>query len=202
MLKCGIVVFQGTNCEVDTARACNFMGFETEFIWANDKITKNYDLIILAGGFSYGDCISSGRIAKFTPAIQSLPIGKTLIVGICNGFQILCELNLLAGTLLYNKSGKFISKYSKIKFNDKILTIPIAHHQGNYYIPKEEKDISKNILMTYINDENGSDKKIAGLYDKQKKIMGMMPHPERAVFSETGGTDGRIIFEYIKNEIR
>lgn len=203
MPSCAIIVFAGTNCDIDTFRACEFMGFKAEYISANAPITKHYDLIILPGGFSYGDYISSGRIAKFTPAMQTLPIKNSLIVGICNGFQILCELNLLQGTLLCNKSTKFLSKFSKINFQNELLTIPIAHHQGNYFIqPEKKNEIKKQIFMTYNEDENGSDEKIAGLYDKKNRIIGMMPHPERAVFKETGYTDGRIIFEFLKNEIR
>ena len=203
MPRCGIIVFQGTNCEVDTYRACEYMGLKPEYIWADECITKIYDLIIIPGGFSYGDCISSGRIAKFTSAIKTLPLRETLIVGICNGFQILCETKLLNGALLTNKNTKFLSKYSKIIFQGKELIIPIAHHQGNFYSPdKINKKFQEQILMTYANDENGSDFKIAGLYDKRNKIIGMMPHPERAIFKETGSTDGRIIFEFIKNEIR
>lgn len=203
MPSCAIIVFAGTNCDMDTFRACEFMGFKTEYISANTTIAKHYDIIIIPGGFSYGDYISSGRIAKFTPAMRTLPIKNSLIVGICNGFQILCELNLLHGTLLCNNSTKFLSKFSKINFQNKLLTIPIAHHQGNYFLqPEKKNEIKKQILMTYDENENGSDEKIAGLYDKKNRIIGMMPHPERAVFKETGHTDGRIIFEFLKNEIR
>lgn len=120
-LKVGIITFLGTNCEQDTKRACEFFGWDTEFIWQNDKIEKKYDLIFIPGGFSYGDHISSGRIAKLSPAVKSLPIGKTLIVGICNGFQILCEAKLLPGALTDNQNIKFISKVSELNFYDVTL---------------------------------------------------------------------------------
>lgn len=197
-VKAGIIVFLGTNCEQDTKRACEYLGWDTEYIWQDDIISKNYDVIFLPGGFSYGDHISSGRIAKLSNAVKSLPIGKSLIVGICNGFQILCEAKLLHGALIDNQNIKFISKVSDLNFNDELIQLPIAHHQGNYFC--ENIDESQ-ILMTYKNNENGSDMSIAGIYDRRNKIIGMMPHPERAVFEELGLTDGRKVFDFVKNQI-
>ena len=197
-LKVGIVVFLGTNCEQDTKRACEFFGWDIEYIWQDEIITKPYDLIIIPGGFSYGDHISSGRIAKLSPAIKSLPVGKSLIVGICNGFQILCEAKLLSGALTDNQNINFISKVADLNFLGEQILLPIAHHQGNYVC--ENLDESQ-IIMTYKHNENGSDMSIAGIYDRQNKIIGMMPHPERAVFAELGLTDGRNVFDFIKNEI-
>lgn len=197
-LKVGIIVFLGTNCEQDTKRACDFFGWDSEYIWQNDQIEKNYDLIFIPGGFSYGDHISSGRIAKLSPAIKSLPVGKSLIVGICNGFQVLCEAKLLSGTLTDNQNIKFLSKVSEINFQNELIRLPIAHHQGNY----TNNDIEESqILMTYNNNENGSDSAIAGIYDRKNKLIGMMPHPERAIYEELGLTDGRKVFDFIKNEI-
>lgn len=197
-LKVGILKFLGTNCELDTKRACDFFGWDSEFIWQDDKIQKHYDLIFIPGGFSYGDHISSGRIAKLSPVIKSLPVGESLIVGICNGFQILCETKLLPGALIENKSTKFISKISELNFRGELISLPIAHHQGNYVCDNVD---SEQIFMTYQNNENGSDFAIAGLYDRKNKIIGMMPHPERAVFEELGLIDGRKVFEFIQNEI-
>ena len=196
--KVGIVVFLGTNCEQDTKRACDFFGWDAKYIWHNDKIEEKYDLIFLPGGFSYGDHISSGRIAKLSSAVKSLPVGKSLIVGICNGFQILCEAKLLSGALIDNQNIKFISKVTDLNFNGEKITLPIAHHQGNYFCENIDK---KQILMTYQNNENGSDMSIAGVYDRKNKIIGMMPHPERAIYEELGLTDGRKVFEFVKNEI-
>lgn len=197
-LKVGIIVFLGTNCEQDTMRACQFFGWDAEYIWQDDKIEKNYDLIFIPGGFSYGDHISSGRIAKLSNAVKSLPVGKSLIVGICNGFQILCEAKLLPGALVDNKNIKFISKVSELNFQNELIRLPIAHHQGNYF----NDNIDENqILMTYTNNENGSDSAIAGIYDKNNKIIGMMPHPERAIYDELGLMDGRKVFEFLKGQI-
>lgn len=197
-LKVGIIVFLGTNCEQDTKRACDFLDWNSEYIWQDDKIEKQYDLIIIPGGFSYGDHISSGRIAKLSPAVKSLPVGKSMIVGICNGFQILCEAKLLPGALIDNQNIKFISKVSDLNFMGENISLPIAHHQGNYTCDKIDKN---QIIMTYKNNDNGSDMSIAGLYDKNNKIIGMMPHPERAIYEELGLTDGRKVFKFIKNEI-
>lgn len=197
-LKVGIIVFLGTNCEQDTKRACEFFGWDVEYIWQDEKVEKDYDLIIIPGGFSYGDHISSGRIAKLSPAVRSLPIGKSLIVGICNGFQILCEAKLLPGALIDNQNIKFLSKVSELNFQNEIIKLPIAHHQGNYTCENIDKS---QIIMTYNNNENGSDFAIAGIYDRKNKIIGMMPHPERAIYEELGLTDGRKVFEFIQNEI-
>ena len=196
MVKAGIITFLGTNCERDTKQALEFLGWDTEFIWQNDKIEKHYDIIFLPGGFSYGDHISSGRIAKLTPAVKSLPVGKSLIIGICNGFQILTEAGLLSGALTYNENLHFISKVTDLEFQNGIIQLPIAHHQGNYTGKNGEE-----IIMRYKRNVNGSDDRIAGIYDRKNKIIGMMPHPERAVFEESGLTDGRKVFEFIKNEI-
>lgn len=200
-LKVGIITFLGTNCEQDTKRACEFFGWDAEYIWQDDTIEKNYDLIFIPGGFSYGDHISSGRIAKTAPAVKSLPVGKSLIVGICNGFQVLCEAKLLPGALTDNQNIKFISKVADLDFNGEQVSLPIAHHQGNYMCEDIENFDKSQILMTYKNNENGSDLSIAGLYDRKNKIMGMMPHPERAIYKELGLIDGRKVFEFIKNEI-
>lgn len=200
-IKVGIIVFLGTNCEQDTKRACDafkLSGWDAEYIWQDEKIEKQYDLIFIPGGFSYGDHISSGRIAKLSPAVKSLPVGKSLIVGICNGFQILCEAKLLPGALVDNQNIKFISKVAELDFCGETISLPIAHHQGNYVNENIDKS---QILMTYKNNENGSDLSIAGLYDRKNKIIGMMPHPERAIYEELGLTDGRKVFEFIKNEI-
>ena len=196
-MKAGIIVFPATNCDADTKRACEFFGWSAEYIWHSDEIKKHYDVIFLPGGFSYGDYISAGRIAKFSAAVETLPLRDSLIVGICNGFQILCEKGLLKGALTDNLSCRFLSEPAKLYFQDEIITIPIAHRQGNYTVD----DLSdEDIFLKYVNNKNGSDYDIAGIYDRKTRIIGMMPHPERAVFKETGFIDGRKIFEFIKNE--
>lgn len=201
-IKAGIVTFLGTNCERDTKYALESLGWTAEYIWQDDIINKQYDVIFLPGGFSYGDHISSGRIAKLSNAVKSLPVGKTMIVGICNGFQILCESKLLSGVLTHNENMKFISKVVSLDFFCETIKIPIAHHQGNFtYSQKNGLKTDEKIIMKYKENVNGSDDNIAGIYNIKEKIIGIMPHPERAVFKELGLTDGKKIFEFIKNEI-
>lgn len=197
-IKAGIITFLGTNCEQDTKRACESFGWDAEYIWQDDVIEKKYDIIFIPGGFSYGDHISSGRIAKLSNAVKSLPIANSLIVGICNGFQVLCESKLLPGALVDNQNINFISKIVDLDFQGERISLPIAHHQGNYTC----QDIDESmILMRYMQNENGSDMNIAGLYDRKNKVIGMMPHPERAVFDELWLTDGRKVFKFLENEI-
>lgn len=193
--RAAIIVFPGTNCKKETLDACMDFGFDAKLVWHEDEI-DDFDLVILPGGFSYGDHISSGRIAKFSPIIQKLNNFKGFILGICNGFQILCEAGFLPGTLLTNQKLKFISKTVPIELCGRILNLPIAHHQGNYYY---ENELPKNIqTLRYLKNPNGSKNDIAGIWNKEKNILGLMPHPERAFFAEQNSTDGRIIFEEIK----
>jgi phosphoribosylformylglycinamidine synthase len=190
MINAGIIVFPGTTCERDTARACEFFGWEVNFIRHDEVVGTGYDIIFLPGGFSYGDNISAGRIAKSDTVVKSLPVGKTLIVGICNGFQILCEAGLLPGTLNCNDSGHFISKVVPLEFQGETINLPIAHGQGKYVG-------SGHAFMYYKDNVNGSE--IAGVIED--KIIGLMPHPERAVHSELGLTDGRRMFEFFRASI-
>ena len=192
-LRAGIVVFLGTNCEKDTKLACDIMGWNSEYIFQDEIIKKRYDIIFLPGGFSYGDYVSAGRLAKTTNAVKSLPAGKSLIVGICNGFQILCESGILPGVLTHNSNMKFISKNVKLEFGGQIITLPIAHHQGNY---KKTSEIE--VFMRYCDDVNGSDDRIAGIIDRKNKMIGMMPHPERAVGSGLKLHDGRKVFKELE----
>ena len=192
-LRAGIVVFLGTNCEKDTKLACDIMGWNSEYIFQDEIIKKRYDIIFLPGGFSYGDYVSAGRLAKTTNAVKSLPTDKSLIVGICNGFQILCESGILPGVLTHNSNMKFISKNVKLEFGGQIITLPIAHHQGNY---KKTSEIE--VFMRYCDDVNGSDDRIAGIIDRKNKVIGMMPHPERAVGSGLKLQDGRKVFKELE----
>lgn len=193
--KAAVIVFPGTNCENETLDACLAYGLDASLVWHEDEI-KDFDLVILAGGFSYGDHVSSGRIAKFSPIIERLRTFDGFILGICNGFQILCEAELLPGVLLTNKNLKFISKSVEVGFEGEVLTIPIAHHQGNYYF---EGELAPHIkTLKYINNPNGSKQDIAGLWNTSQNILGLMPHPERAFFEEQNSTDGRVIFDEIK----
>jgi len=211
-IKAGIVVFPGTNCDIDTQRACEYFGWETEFIWHDEKNLDKYDVIFLPGGFSYGDYIRAGRLAKFSPAVIALKDYVTakrgFVVGICNGFQVLCETKLLPGILSTNTNTKFICEEVELSANHsefpKTVKFAIAHGEGRYIADEEvlEEIITKDmIFLRYKDNPNGSALDIAGLYDKENKIFGMMPHPERGVFAETGNTDGRYFFQMLEKKI-
>ena len=212
-MKVAIVNFPGTNCERDTKYAFDKLGCETQIIW-HKKTDINADLIVLPGGFSYGDYLRTAAIAKFSPVMQAVLDHARkggYILGICNGFQMLLELGLLAGAMSRNINLSFISKFHHLRVvsNDnkflrccnkgEILNIPIAHGEGNYYAPADTlKSLYDEdcVLLKYC-DENGADLNpngsvdaIAGICDKNKKIFGLMPHPERAIEPILGGTDG------------
>ncbi len=209
-MKAGVVVFPGTNCDRDTFMACEEFGWETNYIWHFDTNLKEYDVIFLPGGFSYGDYIRSGRLAKFSPVMQAVKefIDKKqgFVVGICNGFQILCESGLLPGVLTDNWGTRFICKTQELNLKSRLgfpaqkIKLPIAHGEGRYLAEPEVIEKLKKedmIFLTYKNNPNGSVEDIAGLYDKKRKIIGMMPHPERAFFNETGNVDGKEVFRII-----
>lgn len=203
--KAGIVVFPGTNCDRDTFMACEEFGWKAEYIWHFETKLDVYDVIFLPGGFSYGDYLRSGRLAKFSPVMlavkEFIDNKRGFVVGICNGFQILCESGLLPGVLTDNWNTRFICNNQILDLNGKKIKLPIAHGEGRYLAEPEiinelkEKDM---IFLSYCNNPNGSIEDIAGLYDRERKIIGMMPHPERAFFDVTGNTDGKEIFKIIE----
>ena len=223
-MKFGVVVFPGSNCDHDMYfNLKTNLKQKVEFLWHKDTNLKKCDFIILPGGFSYGDYLRSGAIAQFSPIMKSVIEHANkggYVLGICNGFQILCECNLLPGTLLRNINQKFICKNLFIKAcNSCLLTkkitskdtikIPIAHAEGRYYA--DQKTIkslisNKQIMFKYcdasgeVNMEfnpNGSIKNIAGICNKEKNVLGMMPHPERACDINLNNLDGKLIFESI-----
>jgi phosphoribosylformylglycinamidine synthase I len=223
-MKVGVVVFPGTNCDRDTKWAFEKIGAKTEFIWHTDNLKdKNYDLIVLPGGFSYGDYLRSGAIARFSPIMQDVAeFAKKggYVLGICNGFQILLESHLLPGAMTRNENLHFISKFHHLKVinNDnkflqnlevgEIINIPIAHAEGNYKVDSETlKKMYDNgqVLLKYCDENgnelnpNGSVDSIAGICNETKNVFGLMPHPERAMESILGGTDGiRMLEGFLK----
>ncbi|ARJ55968.1 phosphoribosylformylglycinamidine synthase subunit PurQ [Campylobacter cuniculorum] len=211
-MKVAIIRFAGTNCEFDTVYAFEKIGAEVELIWHEEKKFKA-DLVVLPGGFSYGDYLRSAAIAKFAPAMQGvLEHAKKggFILGICNGFQMLLELKLLKGAMIHNENLSFISKNQALKIvsNDNVflrkfkkdeqIILPIAHGEGNYFADErtlkelEDKDL---ILLKYIDNPNGSILDIAGICDENKKIFGLMPHPERACEELLGSNVGLKMLE-------
>ena len=214
-MKVSILQFPGTNCEYDTQHAFNDLGAQTEIVWhKSQSIPSDTDLLVVAGGFSYGDYLRSGAIAKFSPVMKAVAEyasngGKVL--GICNGFQVLTEAGLLPGALKRNEGLHFISKHHhlKVENNDNtflkklnsgdVVNIPIAHHDGNYFINEDGlRELKENgqILLRYtdengeIKNPNGSVESIAGVCNKEKTVFGLMPHPERAMESLLGSDDG------------
>ena len=207
-MKAGIIVFPGTNCDRDTKKACEFFGWQADYIWHDETRLNDFDIIFVPGGFSYGDYVRAGGLAKFSPAVLALQnyveSKRGFTVGICNGFQILCEAGLLPGALSVNWGTRFVCDIVNLESGDlpQSINLPIAHGEGRYVIPDEGiKDLNQLLFLKYRNNPNGSMLDIAGLYDRDKKIIGMMPHPERAVFKETGHTDGRYVFELIEAEL-
>jgi len=228
-MKFGVVIFPGSNCDYDTFYVLrDTFKQDTVFLWHKEHDLKNADCVILPGGFSYGDYLRSGAIAKFSPLMQEVKefaLKGGLVLGICNGFQILMELGLLPGAMLRNKNLKFLCQFVNLKLeNDKthfthngkrgdVLEIPIAHYEGNYFAPPDkihELETNNRVVLRYsdaegrINEEanvNGSLGNIAGIINKTGNVMGMMPHPERASEALLGSTDGRIIFQSIIDRI-
>jgi phosphoribosylformylglycinamidine synthase len=214
-MKVTVVQFPGTNCEHDTEYAFKRLGAEVEIVWHKEtKFADNTDLVVVAGGFSYGDYLRSGAIARFSPVMQAVSAhadkgGKVL--GICNGFQVLTESRMLPGALKRNEGLHFISKHHHLKVVNnsneflrklsinEIVNIPIAHHDGNYYIDEDgRKGLYDNeqVLLHYtdengnISNPNGSVDSIAGICNKEKNVFGLMPHPERAMETILASDDG------------
>lgn len=214
-MKVSILQFPGTNCEYDTQHAFEDLGAATQIIWhKSDTIPSDTNLLVVAGGFSYGDYLRSGAIAKFSPvmkAVKEYANNGGKVLGICNGFQVLTEAGLLPGALKRNDGLHFISKHHHLKVqnndnvflkklnNGDIVNIPIAHHDGNYFIDESglrELHENNQILLTYtdkhgkMKNPNGSVESIAGICNKEKNIFGLMPHPERAMELLLGSDDG------------
>jgi phosphoribosylformylglycinamidine synthase len=228
-MKFGVITFPGSNCDMDMVYALETgLGQEVEQLWHKDKDLKGCDFIIVPGGFSYGDYLRSGAIARFSPImekVQEHAKNGGYVLGVCNGFQILCEAGLLPGALLHNDSHKFVCKnvalkpvsekaaMSKNLDNKKSYTIPIAHGEGRYYASDEVlKELESNgqILFKYVDEKgevseaanpNGSEMNIAGISNDSGNVFGMMPHPERAADKALGNVDGREILEALINSI-
>ena len=213
-VRFAVIVFPGSNCDHDALFALrNSLNVEADFVWHRESSLKGYDAILIPGGFSYGDYLRTGAIARFSPIMKSVINQSkkgTPIIGICNGFQILLESGLLPGALINNKKIKFLSRHVTLEvvstnsiFSNKMnkgdeLKMPIAHREGNYIASKEVLDTLKEenrILFKYKNNPNGSALDIGGIVNKSRNVLGMMPHPERACDGILGSNDGKLIFE-------
>jgi len=227
-MNSSVIIFPGSNCDRDIAVALNKFGFKNKMVWHDDAELPKSDLVFLPGGFSYGDYLRCGSMASKSKIIQSvINFAKSggLLIGICNGFQILTETELLPGVLLRNKLSEFICKNVFVKINNtennyfkkikkNILELHIAHNEGNYFCSKSQmKQIEDNnqVALFYCGNDgeisekfnpNGSSKNIAGIFNKEKNILGMMPHPERMIDKYLSGEDGSLFFENLLNNLK
>ncbi|HMW60113.1 MAG: phosphoribosylformylglycinamidine synthase subunit PurQ [Leptospirales bacterium] len=218
-MKAGVVTFPGSNCDQDMILVLRqFFGATVESLWHADQFQGSFDLIVIPGGFSYGDYLRTGAIARFAPAMKSVAEHAKrggVTIGICNGFQILCEAGLLPGALIRNVTLKHICKDVQLRAKvnpftrgltpNQIVTLPVSHGDGNY---RADDDVIRSLFdndqvaFEYVQNVNGAEKNIAGISDKSGRVLGMMPHPERAVDPATGGTDGKAVLESILNVCR
>ena len=217
-MRFGVVRFPGSNCERDCLEVvARLLGLEVHLLDYRETtdLKSTIDCLIIPGGFSYGDYLRAGAVAKAAPIMDSIKKFSSqdgLIIGICNGFQILTEAGLLPGVLLNNSSGRFQCQDVKLKIvnndtpftnlyqNQEIVTMPIAHAMGNYTVTEKELEslkANKQIIFEYTEDVNGSISQIAGVSNKNKNVIGLMPHPERCCEKELGGVDGLKLFQSI-----
>jgi phosphoribosylformylglycinamidine synthase I len=213
-MRFGVVVFPGSNCDHDAWYAVTHnLGHPAEFIWHDSDSLGQVDAVILPGGFSYGDYLRCGAIAKFSPvmtAVKKFAAEGGLVLGICNGFQVLVESGLLPGALLRNRGLKFVCKPVRLRVETtntpftcaakpgQILTIPVAHGDGCYFADDRTLTALRDedrVVVRYVDNPNGSLDDIAGICNERRNVMGMMPHPERAADELLGCTDGRVILE-------
>jgi phosphoribosylformylglycinamidine synthase len=219
-MKFGVIVFPGSNCDHDAFYAvAHNLGQPAEFIWHDSASLGNVDAVILPGGFAYGDYLRCGAIAKFSPvmkAVREFAASGGPVLGICNGFQILVEAGLLPGALIRNRGLKFICRELRLRAGTansiftcaippgKVLRVPIAHGEGCYYADErtlDELEAEDRVAFRYIDNANGSLRDIAGVLSRERNVMGMMPHPERASDPLMGSDDGLAVFRSMLNSM-
>jgi len=229
-VRFGVVVFPGSNCDADSHDAVrSFSGADARYLWHKDTDLEGLDCVILPGGFSYGDYLRCGAIARFSPimnAVKRFADDGGLVIGICNGFQILLEAGMLPGAMHQNEGLKFVCKLVNLRVENsgtpfttgyergQVIKIPIAHHEGNYFIDEAglaEIEANGQIVVRYCDDAgettaasnpNGSLGNIAGVCNRERNVFGLMPHPERVCDEIVGGTDGRGVFESIIESVK
>ena len=224
-MKFAIIVFPGSNCDHDAYHAAkHVLGHDAEFVWHKETSLKGADVVILPGGFSYGDYLRTGAIAQFSPvmrAVAAFAASGGPVLGICNGFQVLCEARFLPGALIRNRDLKFHCEHVRVRVEQtdtpftvraapgQVLRIPIAHGEGNYFADPQTLaalEASRRVILRYCDEEgqvtarsnpNGSINGIAGICNEGRNILGLMPHPERACESTLGSEDGLVFFESV-----
>ena len=228
-MKFGVIVFPGSNCDHDAYHVLSkHVGQPVDFVWHKQTDLSEYDAVVVPGGFSYGDYLRAGALAKFSPvmkAVKDFAASGKFVFGVCNGFQILCEAGLLPGALMRNKDLHFICRHINVRVENgatpytselkagEVLSIPIAHAEGNYVCDDEtyaELENNNQIIFRYCNENgevvdganpNGSRSNIAGICNTKGNVLGMMPHPERACEELLGSNDGRDIFRSLTKAI-
>lgn len=228
-MKAAVIRFPGSNCDQDCYFALNAVfGLATDYVWHKETALKGYDLVVLPGGFSYGDYLRCGAIARFSPimkAVREYADAGGLLIGICNGFQILTESRLLPGALVRNRSLHFICEHRFLRVDavdnpflnractGQVLNIPIAHGEGNYVADAatlDQLEINRQVLLRYSDvqgcvsdavNPNGSARNIAGICNATRNVFGLMPHPERACEARLGSVDGNVVFRSILNSL-
>jgi len=228
-MKFGVIVFPGSNCDHDAYHVLSkHVGQPVDFVWHKQTDLSEYDAVVVPGGFSYGDYLRAGALAKFSPvmkAVKDFAASGKFVFGVCNGFQILCEAGLLPGALMRNKDLHFICRHINVRVENgatpytselkagEVLSIPIAHAEGNYVCDDEtfaELENNRQIIFRYCDENgeivdkanpNGSRSNIAGICNTEGNVLGMMPHPERACEELLGSNDGRDIFRSLTKAI-
>jgi phosphoribosylformylglycinamidine synthase I len=228
-MRAAVVTFPGSNCDYDCYKAINdVLGETAAFVWHRETTLGDPDLVILPGGFSYGDYLRAGAIARFSPVMESVirfAADEKPVLGICNGFQILCEAGLLPGALVRNRDLKFLGTTARVRVErtdtiytsryapGQLLTMPIAHGEGDYQADEATLDRLESdgqVVLRYVDgngdatpegNPNGSARNIAGIINEAGNVLGLMPHPERVVESILGGVDGLPLFESIRDHL-
>jgi phosphoribosylformylglycinamidine synthase I len=216
MSRVGVVRFLGTNCDRDIIQAAKEFGASADYLWFQDQFNVNeYDAIVLPGGFSYGDYLRTGALSARTPVMKSVSEAAKKgipVLGVCNGFQVLCEAGLLPGALMRNQNLKFIDQWEELEILDtknpwtqkytkgQKIKLPIAHGDGRFFADNDhlkKMQDSEQVLATYTNNPNGSCFDIAGVTNDKKNVVGLMPHPERALYDWMGSSLGKGFFEWL-----
>jgi phosphoribosylformylglycinamidine synthase subunit PurQ / glutaminase len=217
--RVGIVVFPGSNCELDAKKAFESLGAEVVMIWHGDETLGEVDLVVLPGGFAHGDYLRTGALARFSPIMGAVRLHADrggLVLGICNGFQILCEARMLPGALRKNAGLKFLCKWVTLRVEDadtpftsrgqtgQTLRIPINHFEGNWFAEKDEVErlrANGQIVLRYEQNPNGSLDDVAGVCNETRNVFGLMPHPERACEAVLGSADGIVLLGSLLDHI-
>ena len=215
----GIVVFPGSNCELDCRRAFDSLGADTTMVWHTEKALPDVDLVVLPGGFAHGDYLRTGALARFSPimdAVRAHAEAGKFVIGICNGFQVLCEAGLLPGALRKNSGLKFLCRWTELRVDETdtpftrraergdVLKIPINHFEGNWYCEPDALESMRangQIVLRYSDNPNGSLDDAAGIVNETRNVLGLMPHPERACEALLGSTDGAVLFGSVLDSV-